>query len=103
VIRDVIDDTHLRRTRRYLDRHRPLQIGVGRAGDPAHAAGADLLSDFVDAEASARSEGQTAGTIAISVARTRSILCNADLVLHPGRRVGSYYDFLRVILRSAAC
>ena len=42
MIRDVIDDTHLRRTRRYLDRHRPLQIAVGRAIDIAYAAGADL-------------------------------------------------------------
>ena len=58
----------------HLDRHRPLQIAVGRAIDFAHAAGTDLFGDFVDAEAGARSQGQTAGSIAISLARTRSIL-----------------------------
>ncbi len=45
----------------HLDRHRPLQIAVGRAIDLAHAAGADLRGDFVDAEAGAGSEGQTVG------------------------------------------
>ena len=39
----------------HLDRHRPLQIAVGRAIDLAHAAGADLRGDFVDAEAGAGS------------------------------------------------
>ena len=47
----------------HLDRHRTLQIAVGRAIDLAHSAGADLLSDCVDAEAGARSEGQTPGSI----------------------------------------
>jgi hypothetical protein len=40
------------------DRHRPLQTAVGHAIHLAHAAGADLRGDFVDAEASAESEGQ---------------------------------------------
>ena len=50
------------------------RIAVGRTIDLAHAAGADLFSDFVDAETRARSQGQTAGSIAVSVARTRLIM-----------------------------
>ena len=42
----------------HFERHRPLQGAVGRAIDLAHAAGADLRGDFVDAEARAGSEGQ---------------------------------------------
>ena len=45
----------------HLDRDGPLELGVDRAIDLAHAAGADLRGDFVDAEASAGSEGQTVG------------------------------------------
>src|SRR5438132_11049467 len=37
----------------HLDRHRPLEIRVGRAKYFAHSAGADLRDDFVDAEACA--------------------------------------------------
>jgi hypothetical protein len=44
-----------------------------------HAAFADLGRDFVDAEAGAGSESQTAGSIAVSVARTRSIASNGVL------------------------
>ena len=44
----------------HLDRDLAFQLGVGRAIHLAHAAGADLRGDFVDAEASAGSEGQVA-------------------------------------------
>ena len=40
--------------------------------------GTDLLSDFVDPDSGAGSESQTAGSIAVSVARTRLLLCNGQ-------------------------
>jgi hypothetical protein len=43
----------------HLDRHRPLQIAVGRAIDLAHSAFADLGRDFVDAEPRAGKKGQS--------------------------------------------
>jgi hypothetical protein len=42
-----------------------------------------LLGDFVDAEARAGSDGQTAESIAISVARTPSILGDAAGMIWP--------------------
>ena len=48
---------------KHLDRNRPLQIAVGRAVDLAHATGANLRSDYIDADARARSESQTLGII----------------------------------------
>ena len=51
----------------HLDRHRPFQIAVGRAVDFAHAAGADLRGDFVDADTRAGGEGQTAGSMAVAL------------------------------------
>ena len=42
--------------------------------DLAHTAFADLRGDLVDAETGAGSKGQTAGSIAVSVAGTRLIL-----------------------------
>jgi hypothetical protein len=44
-----------------LDRYRPLEIDVSRPIDLAHATGANLPGNFVDAEAGARSEGQSVG------------------------------------------
>src|SRR5262245_37357464 len=46
---------------KYLDRHRPLQIAIGRAIDLAHAAGADRGDDLVGTETGAGGEGQTRG------------------------------------------
>src|SRR4051794_27168119 len=68
----------------HLDRHRTFEIAVGRAIDLAHAASTDLRDDFVDAEAGAGSQSQTAGSIAVSVAPTRSILCNGVVVRNLG-------------------
>ena len=65
------------RGRKDLDRDLTLQLLVGRPIHLPHPALADLRGDFVDAEARARTEGQTAGSIAVSVVRTRSLLCNA--------------------------
>ena len=65
------------RVRQDLDRDLAIQLRVRRPIHLPHAAFADLRGDFVDAEAGAGSEGQTAGSIAVSVARTRSLLCNA--------------------------
>ena len=42
-------------------------------------ADANLRGDFVGAEPDAGSEGKNAGSIAVSVARKRLILCDADL------------------------
>ena len=42
----------------HLDGHGPLQIGVSRPIDLAHAAHADLGGDFIRAEAGARGQGQ---------------------------------------------
>ena len=44
----------------HFDRHRPLEVAVGRPIDLTHTAG-DQLNDFVDAEARAGSKGQVAG------------------------------------------
>ena len=44
-----------------LDRDGPLEIDVDGAIDLAHATGANLAGNFVDADASTRSEGQTVG------------------------------------------
>ena len=44
-----------------LDRDLALQLGIGGPIDFAHASGADLRGDLVDAEARAWTEGQTAG------------------------------------------
>ena len=49
------------RGRQHLDRHDRFRLRVGRAIDLAHAAGADLRGDFVDAEAGAGAEGQGCG------------------------------------------
>ena len=49
------------RVRQHLDRDLAAEAGVGGAVHLAHAAFADLRGDFVDAEAGAGSEGQTAG------------------------------------------
>ena len=64
----------------HLDRHRPLQIAIGRAIDFAHSAGADLGDDFVDAETGAGGEGQTRGLygrrgseIALEASKSKSI------------------------------
>ena len=59
-----------------LDRDLTLKLGVGRPIHLPHPAFADRRRDVVDAEARARIEGQTAGSIAVGVARTRSILCD---------------------------
>ncbi len=51
----------------------------GRVSGPIHLphpALADLGGDLIRAEAGAGSEGQTARSIAVRVARTRSLLCN---------------------------
>ena len=61
-----------------LDRHRAIETCVAGFVHFAHAAGAESGEDFVRAEAGAGSEGQTAGSIAVSVAGTRSILCNGE-------------------------
>ena len=42
----------------HFDRHRPLQIAVGRAIDLAHAAGADGGDDLIGTEARAGDQGQ---------------------------------------------
>ena len=65
----------------------------------AHPAFADLRGDFVDAKASAWSESQTDGSIAVSVARTRSLLCNGEVFRNrsparqeaPFRQIGRHY------------
>ena len=59
------------------------QPGVGRPIHLAHAAFANLGRDFVDAEADAGDESQTGGSIAVSVARTRSLPC--DVVVFRAR------------------
>ena len=61
------------------DFHRDIaiELRIARAEYLAHPAGADAGDDFVDAEARAGSESQTAGSIAVSIARTRLILCDA--------------------------
>src|SRR4029079_5655479 len=64
------------RQRQDLDRDVTLQFRVGGAIDLPHPAFAALRGNVVDTEACAGSEGQTVGSIAVSVARTRSILCN---------------------------
>jgi len=46
------------RCRQYFDRDLAFQVRVGGAIHLAHAAGANLRGDVVDAEASAGSEGQ---------------------------------------------
>ena len=45
------------RCRQYLDRHRALQIRVGRAIDLSHAAGPDGRDDLVRAETGAGLKG----------------------------------------------
>ena len=65
-----------KRWRQNLDRDLALQLGIGGPIYFAHASGADLRGDLVDAESSAWSQSQTAGSIAFRVARTRSLLCN---------------------------
>ena len=65
------------RVGQYLERDIAIELRIARAVDLAHPAGADAGDDFVDAEARAGSERQTAGSIAVSVARTRSILRDA--------------------------
>ena len=44
-----------------LERDGPLEIDVNCTIDLSHATGANLASNFVDADAGARSEGQTVG------------------------------------------
>ena len=64
------------RGRQNLDCDLAFQLRVRRAKHLPHPAFADLRGDVVDTEACAGSEGQTVGSIAVSLARTRSILCN---------------------------
>jgi len=55
------------------DSHLPFQIAIGRAIDLAHAAGADLLGDVIDADTRAGSEGQVVGLYGRSDKRTREV------------------------------
>ena len=63
----------------YLQRDVAIELRIARAEYLAHPARADAGDDFVDAEARTGSEGQPAGSIAVSVARTRLILSDAVL------------------------
>ena len=64
----------------HLDRDRPLQIRVGRAIDLAHAAGADLRGDFVDAEAGAGGKGQGCAGLYVGSAVARNRSCSDAVV-----------------------
>jgi hypothetical protein len=57
-----------------LQRDIAIELRVAGPIHLAHPAFADLGGDLVDAAAGAWDEGQTAGSIAVSVARTRLIL-----------------------------
>ena len=58
------------RVGQYLQRDIAIELRVARAECLAHPARADAGDDFVDAEARTGSESQTAGSIAVSIART---------------------------------
>ena len=61
----------------YLHRDLAIELRIARTEYLAHPAYADAGDDVVDAEARAGRESQTAGSITVSVAGTRSILCDA--------------------------
>src|SRR5258708_6740903 len=69
--------------RQDLDRDLTSEGGVRRPVHLPHAAFADRRGNFVDAEARAGAESQTAGSIAVSVAQTRSLLQNGVVVTDP--------------------
>jgi len=56
-----------------LDRHLAAEAGVGGAIDRTDVPVTDLRDDVADAEAGAWSNGQVAGSIAVTVARRRSL------------------------------
>jgi hypothetical protein len=57
-----------------LDRDIAVQLGIAGAKDFAHAPAADQVDQLKDADAGARSEAQTAGSIAVTGAWTRLVL-----------------------------
>ena len=63
--------------RQDLDGDLTLELGVGSPIDLPHSALTEQGGDVIDAKTGAGSESQTAGSIAVSVARTRLILCDA--------------------------
>src|SRR5262245_7403867 len=74
------------RGRKDLDRDLTLQLRVGRPIHLPHPALADLRGDVIDAKTFAGGEAQTAGSIAVSVARARLILGDAAVFTHPHMR-----------------
>ena len=71
------------RVRQHLQRDIAIELRSARTEYLAHPAYADAGDDFADAEARAGNESQTAGSIAVSVAGPRLILCDADLASDP--------------------
>jgi hypothetical protein len=64
-----------------LDRGVAVQLRIARAKALAHAPFTDLRGDFVDAETGAGSEGQVVDTIAVSLARRRSLLGDTAVII----------------------